>query len=112
MGSGQRMLVDVDFENIENPELWSPAQPNMYSVNTGIYDIKTGEKLDEVISPLGFRWFSFDADKGFMPVSYTHLIYRRRGLFKTGREYCRFLPLAREYARRRNPLLGYEDAFS
>lgn len=66
MGSGQRMLVDVDFENIENPELWSPAQPNMYSVNTGIYDIKTGEKLDEVISPLGFRWFSFDADKGFM----------------------------------------------
>jgi beta-galactosidase len=48
---------------IANPKLWSPESPNLYYVIT---QIKEGDKiLDEVRNPLGFRWWKFDADKGF-----------------------------------------------
>ena len=48
---------------IKVPHLWSPDNPYLYKVLTEIYD---KEKLvDEEINPVGFRWFKFDADKGF-----------------------------------------------
>lgn len=48
---------------IANPKLWSPENPNLYYVLT---QIKEEEKvIDEVRNPLGFRWWKFDADKGF-----------------------------------------------
>ena len=50
---------------IANPRLWSPETPNLYTVVTTITDHATGEVLDEVSTKTGFRWFSFDADKGF-----------------------------------------------
>ncbi|MCM1333286.1 MAG: glycoside hydrolase family 2 protein [Bacteroides sp.] len=65
IGAMENFKVDIDFEDIKNPQLWSPDTPYLYSVRTGIYDIGSGEKLDEVVNPLGLRWFSFDADKGF-----------------------------------------------
>lgn len=47
---------------INNPLLWSPAEPNLYSVYNTIYD---GEKpVDNFKSPLGFRWVWFDPEKG------------------------------------------------
>jgi beta-galactosidase len=55
----------VNIKGIKNPELWSPESPNLYKVVNTVTDAKTGEVLDEVTNPLGFRWFSFDADKGF-----------------------------------------------
>lgn len=49
---------------IHNPELWSPETPYLYKVVTVLSDT-SGNILDEVTNPLGFRWFSFDAEKGF-----------------------------------------------
>ncbi|MBB4034297.1 beta-galactosidase [Dysgonomonas hofstadii] len=50
---------------INNPLLWSPETPYLYTVETTISDEISGEILDEVTSPLGFRWFRFDGEKGF-----------------------------------------------
>ena len=48
---------------IPKPKLWSPENPNLYSVKTTVLD---GNKpVDDYTSPLGFRWFKFTADQGF-----------------------------------------------
>lgn len=51
---------------VAQPHLWSPEDPYLYHIVTRITDAKTGETLDEQSNPLGLRWFSFDADKGFI----------------------------------------------
>ena len=48
---------------IANPKLWSPENPNLYSVRTIVLD--GGKPVDDYTSPLGFRWFKFTADQGF-----------------------------------------------
>jgi beta-galactosidase len=68
-------LVDVDpgkekeftqlVEAIGHPRLWSPGDPYLYTVTTRLTDVVSAKILDEVSNPLGFRWFNFDADKGF-----------------------------------------------
>lgn len=50
---------------IDNPKLWSPDNPYLYQLVTQIVDDKSGKIIDEVRNPLAFRFFSFDADKGF-----------------------------------------------
>ena len=51
---------------INNPTLWSPDSPVLYSVITRLYDSKTNILLDETSNPLGFRWFEFSPEKGFI----------------------------------------------
>ncbi len=46
-----------------NPKLWDTKNPNMYKVMTKIYEKST--LIDEYETPLGFRYFAFDAEKGF-----------------------------------------------
>jgi beta-galactosidase len=53
-----------DIESLIKPELWSPENPNLYSIITTISD-NSGKILDEVINSVGFRWYKFDAEKGF-----------------------------------------------
>lgn len=53
-----------NIASIKTPQLWSPENPYLYTVETKITDSK-GQLLDVITNPLGFRWFSFDADKGF-----------------------------------------------
>jgi beta-galactosidase len=48
---------------VENPELWSPDSPYLYTVKSSIS--KNGKTIDNIENPLGLRWFSFDANKGF-----------------------------------------------
>lgn len=59
--------AEATFEQIAkpiiNPKLWSPENPYLYSIKTTIRE--NGEILDEISNPLGFRWFSFDGEKGF-----------------------------------------------
>ena len=57
--------VDV-YQNlkIESPRLWSVEQPYMYSLVTEI--LKDGKCIDNYVTPVGIRTFSFDAAKGFM----------------------------------------------
>ncbi len=62
MPAGGKATFEQRSEPVSKPQLWSPDTPYLYTVRTVIYD---GEKAaDRVEIPLGFRWFSFDADKG------------------------------------------------
>jgi beta-galactosidase len=48
---------------VRNPRLWSPDSPYLYSVKISV---RSGRKIiDEIEQPLGFRWYSFDGEKGF-----------------------------------------------
>lgn len=59
---------DSNYEQeltINNPNLWSPEKPYLYRLTTAITNSKTGKLLDQVVQPIGFRWFRFDPEKGF-----------------------------------------------
>ncbi len=56
---------EIAFKAVNNPKLWSPKAPNLYTIQTVIKDLSTGAILDELSNPLGFRWFKFDAATGF-----------------------------------------------
>lgn len=60
----QRSLIQ-DLPVVNRPELWSPEHPALYRVVTKLIDTKTKAVVDLVSSPLGFRWFKFDAKTGF-----------------------------------------------
>jgi beta-galactosidase len=60
---GATETFDQTSEAIAQPQLWSPEQPILYAVKTTVLD---GERpVDDFVSPLGFRWFEFTADRGF-----------------------------------------------
>jgi len=63
--SGEHKVLLQNFKIIKQPELWSTERPYLYRVISKILDVKTKTLLDEVSNPLGFRWFKFDAGKGF-----------------------------------------------
>ncbi|MCB7482577.1 glycoside hydrolase family 2 TIM barrel-domain containing protein [Christiangramia sediminis] len=53
-----------EFE-IEDPELWSPENPNLYNLQANIIDPDSGEILDSYSTNFGCRWFEADPKKGF-----------------------------------------------
>ncbi|WP_232780560.1 glycoside hydrolase family 2 TIM barrel-domain containing protein [Capnocytophaga cynodegmi] len=63
IGASSDMIFKVTFKNVENFELWSTEKPVVYYVESGLKE--KGKTLDNLTQPLGFRWFSFDANKGF-----------------------------------------------
>ncbi|TWI99427.1 beta-galactosidase [Mucilaginibacter frigoritolerans] len=48
---------------VENPVLWSVERPYLYRVITKV--LVNSKIVDEYTTPLGIRYFNFDADKGF-----------------------------------------------
>lgn len=48
---------------ISNPHLWSVENPYMYTIRTEIR--KDGNLVDNYETPIGIRYFTFDAEKGF-----------------------------------------------
>lgn len=54
--------ITQSFE-IENPELWSVDNPNLYRANTFVYE--NGKLSDNYETSFGIRSFHFDAAKGF-----------------------------------------------
>ncbi len=50
--------------HVAHPELWSIETPTLYKVLSQIKDVKTVE--DELTTNLGFRYFKFDIEKGFL----------------------------------------------
>ena len=48
---------------VKQPELWSPAHPNLYTARTQIFE--AGRRLDDYVTLFGFRWFRWTADTGF-----------------------------------------------
>jgi beta-galactosidase len=63
--AGERTVFEARSAKIAEPSLWSPESPAVYSVHCVVHDAATRVGLDEVRSPLGFRWVSVDADDGF-----------------------------------------------
>jgi beta-galactosidase len=57
--------INQDLDIVSEPELWSPESPALYRVVCSIIDPKNATVIDEVSSAIGFRWFKFDAEKGF-----------------------------------------------
>ena len=56
---GERFEVTA---SVANPHPWSPATPYLYRVRT---EVRAGDEMVDVIeNPLGFRWFSVDAQNG------------------------------------------------
>ncbi|MFW6327325.1 MAG: glycoside hydrolase family 2 protein, partial [Bacteroidota bacterium] len=54
-----------NFNEFEDPMLWSADNPYLYKVVSEIKESKTGKILDRIVNPLGLRFFRFDADSGF-----------------------------------------------
>jgi beta-galactosidase len=49
---------------VKNPRLWSTDNPYLYTVRTQVK--QNGEVIDDYETPTGIRYFSFDADRGFL----------------------------------------------
>jgi beta-galactosidase len=62
IASGSTIAVDQTIA-IASPRLWSPDSPSLYTVLTEIR--KDGDLVDHMETPVGIRWFEFDADRGF-----------------------------------------------
>lgn len=52
-----------NLNNIENPKLWSPDQPNLYQVITQLY--KGDVLMDKSVETIGYRWFQFEDHGAF-----------------------------------------------
>ena len=61
-GKNERM-VTVPLPPVADPALWSPDSPSLYRVRVRLHD--ASGLVDEQCANFGFRWFRFDADKGF-----------------------------------------------
>jgi beta-galactosidase len=63
LDAGARGTVSETIR-IENPRLWSPDQPELYTVSC--YLMKRNKILDHVSATHGFRTAGFDPDRGFL----------------------------------------------
>jgi len=64
LDAGQTYRFKDTSLSINNPRLWSPSNPNLYTMVSTIED-ESGRAIDRVQNPMGFRWFRFDAKTGF-----------------------------------------------
>jgi len=62
--AGETVEVTQDGGTVANPLLWSPDIPNLYRLRSSL---RAGTRLvDTLENPLGFRWFKFDPQRGFI----------------------------------------------
>jgi beta-galactosidase len=61
-GALDQKVVNMEM-TVKNPKLWSPDEPNMYSVRTVV--LRDGKEIDSVTTPAGFRTLKFTAKEGF-----------------------------------------------
>ena len=63
ISAGQALSFEQREGVVTDPLLWSPDTPHVYRIRTSLLD---GTKaVDTLDSPLGFRWFKFDSQRGF-----------------------------------------------
>ncbi len=60
---GNVVSCGTDGIIVENPRLWSPDSPYLYTLKTEV--AVDGEVTDTLFTPFGIRFFNFDPDKGF-----------------------------------------------
>lgn len=61
--AGEMLTYKTSLKDIVNPKLWSPAQPNLYTLETQVHERET--LLSKQQTSFGLRWFKFTPDKGF-----------------------------------------------
>ncbi|MGV3765136.1 MAG: glycoside hydrolase family 2 TIM barrel-domain containing protein [Chitinophagaceae bacterium] len=64
LAPGKNAALVTTFPELKRPRLWSTTDPYLYRVESFI-QTEQGETLDMITAPVGFRWFRFDAEKGF-----------------------------------------------
>ena len=57
------LITANQFFTVNRPKLWSVNEPYLYHAVTRIY--RQGKLVDEYTTPLGIRYFNFDAASGF-----------------------------------------------
>ena len=62
---GQKVDFLQEFHTVKGQHLWSIDDPYLYRMVSTITDVATNQKLDDVSNSFGFRWYTFDPDKGF-----------------------------------------------
>lgn len=55
----------ISMPPIENPALWSPAEPRLHTLQAKLVD-QDGATVHEVIESFGLRWFGFAEDGAFL----------------------------------------------
>jgi beta-galactosidase len=55
--------IDLELPNVTNPQLWSPDEPNLYSVEVNL--IRSNKIIDQLKDKIGFRWFEFKPNGPF-----------------------------------------------
>jgi len=64
--AGRPQAFEQAFRKLRRPRLWSPADPYLYRVVSTIEEAGAQPVLlDEATNVVGFRWFRFDAARGF-----------------------------------------------
>ena len=64
LGAGETKALMQSDPLLKNPQLWSPDTPNVYHIRTSLRD--GSHLLDAVENPLGYRWYRFDPQNGFL----------------------------------------------
>ncbi len=58
-------FADFSFSlQVDNPQLWSPENPNLYQIQLEVFQGDQKRASDVLTLPLGFRWWSLDAQTG------------------------------------------------
>ncbi len=65
IAAGSEERLEQVIPAVQRPHLWSPEDPYRYKLVSVIKDAATGQSLDVVKNSIGFRWFHFDAARGF-----------------------------------------------
>ena len=55
--------IEVKLPIVKRPKLWSDVKPVLYTLTTEI--LESGKVIDSQTDRIGYRFFNFDADKGF-----------------------------------------------
>ena len=64
--AASEQAFEWSLPDVNQPLLWSPDEPNMYRLVCQLrYNKDDSDVKDELVQPLGFRWFSFDPQTGF-----------------------------------------------
>ncbi len=75
--AGEQYSFRSETSPILSPQLWTPETPHLYRVESILRDKKTKTVLDQSNHYTGFRWFSFDGERGF---SLNGKPYKLRGI--------------------------------
>ncbi len=63
IGAGGTKTLTQSVGVLNSPQLWSPETPNLYHIRTSLSE--GSRLLDMRETPLGYRWYRFDPQRGF-----------------------------------------------